>query len=332
MTQRLFYEYAATPDILDAGYLAGDPRLEVIIPEFFKGICENGMLANLNRDGWIKHVENNCVPSIPILSLKDDIKRLLSKIKDRNRLVRHPKASDGEPVESLQWLKLALESNALIKFDGIVSSKSLIQNSSIECDEFIDCQKILGSTQWESRRRTLNLQSCEPYYRPVLDPVLRHAKSLTIVDPYFSPHVPKYVDFLKICIDQLGKRGRDTLPGRIHIHTGDPSMDFNNAQSVSERLASWEAKVKSLFPGQAPHKIKVFIRKKKDGGKKFHDRFILTDQCCIEIPMGTDTFTSSTPNSTTWSLLDYDDMLMKAQEIDPAMGVYDLIGDPLQIN
>lgn len=333
MPPSLFYEYAITPDVFDAGYISGDPRLEVILPELLKGISENGMVANLNKDGWIKHLENSRLPAVAALELKDRILRLLGLLKSRNRLVRHPKATDGDPAIDLAWLKLAMESHGHIQFDGIITTKALLDSSGIACSELIDAQKALNSPQWGARRRTLTLQSCEPYYRPVLDPVLRHAKSLTIVDPYFSPHVPKYLDFLKICIDQMGRRGTTILPGRIHIHTGDPSNDNSTApavtRTVSDRLDYWERCLKAIYPSSIPHRIKVLLRKKKDSGKKFHDRFILTDQCCIEIPMGTDTFGPATPHSTTWSMLDYDDMQFKAQEIDPPMGVYDLLGERL---
>lgn len=325
MSQSLFYEYAITPDVFDASYISGDPRLEVILPELLKGICKNGMIANLNKDGWIKHLENAQLCTVTPIDLKDSLLSLLKHLKDRNRLVRHPKAQGGDPANDLEWLIQALESHSHIKFDGIIATKQLLERSGLGNPDFIDCQKVLNSPSWESRRTTLTLQSCEPYYRPVIDPVLRHAKSLTIVDPYFSPHAPKYLDFLKICIDQMGRRGQSVLPGRIHIHAGDPNSDQYNQETATERLNVWERRLKALYPGSIPHKITVYLRKKKAAGKKFHDRFILTDQCCIEIPMGTDTFTETTPNSTTWCMLDFEDMQMKAEEIDPAMGVYELL-------
>lgn len=329
MTQSLFYEYAITPDVFDARNINADPRFEIILPELLKGISENGMIANLNKDGWIKHLRRNGLTAVASIELKDRLLRLLSLLEDRHRIVRHPKAANGDPAIDLAWLKLAMESHGHIKFDGIIATRELLERSGESCNEFIDMLKLLHSPQWESRRRTLTLQSCEPYYRPVLDPILRHAKSLTIVDPYFSPHTSKYLEFLKICIYQLGRRGQSTLPGRIRIHTGDPSTDQNRPEAASDRLLSWERCLKAVYPSSIPHKIEVFIRKKKGPGKKFHDRFILTDQCCIEIPMGTDTFDATTPNSTTWSMLDYEDMQVKAQEIDPAMRVYELLAERL---
>jgi len=327
MAHSLFYEYAITPDVFDSGYVSSDPRLEIILPELLKGICENGMIANLNKGGWIKHLENGRIPVIAQQDLKDKILRYFTLLKDRNRLVRHPKASNGDPTTDIDWLNIALESHRLIEFDNIISSQQLLNSCGITCNKFTEALKVLSSPQWEGRKRTLTLASCEPYYRPVLDPVLRHAKSLTIVDPYFSPHSQKFIDFLKICIDQMGQRGTSILPGRIHIHAGDPFTDRDNPEMVDNRLASWESILKTLYPSSIPHKIKVFLRTKKQNGKKFHDRFILTDQCCIDIPMGTDMFGASTPQSTTWCLLDDDDRQIKADEIAPAMNIYALLGE-----
>jgi len=328
MTTSLFYEYAITPDVFDTSYISSDPRLEVILVELLKGISKNGMIANLNKDKWLKHIELNYLPAIVPLHLKDKICRCLSLLRDRHRIVRHPKATNGDPTTNIAWLTLALESNRNVKLDGIIASRDVLDSSAIQCDKFIDALKALDSPQWEGRRTTLTLSTCEPYYRPVLAPVLRHARSLTIVDPYFSPHVARFVDFLKICIEQMGRRGQlPVLQGRIVIHAGNPQNDKIKPESAPDRLNTWEKKLSSEFITTIPHKIKVVLRDQNYRGKHFHDRFILTDQCCIDIPLGTDTSASSTQDSTTWCLLDHEDMLLKAKEIDQAMNVYAVLDE-----
>lgn len=329
MNDRLFYEYAITPDVFHGNFIGADIRLEIILSELLKGICDNGMIANLNKDSWLKAIINERLPSIMSPGFRDTLRRLLNKLEDRHRLVRHPKSTHGNPSTDIEWFKLALEAHQHIMFDGIIASSPILAACGESCNEFLDIMNVLDSSVWTGRRRTLTLNACEPYYRPVLDPILRHAKSLIIVDPYFSPHEKKFRNFLNICIEQMGKRSASKLPGRIQIHTGDPSADRNHPESVNERLNAWEKCIKkNPFPTAIPHKITIFIRKKKDdrNGRRFHDRFILTDQCCIDIPMGTDTYYEQTPNHTTWALLDYEDMLEKSKEIDPAMNIYDTIG------
>lgn len=331
MTDRLFYEYAITPDVFHGDFIGADIRLEIILSELLKGICDNGMIANLNKDSWFKVIIKDRLPSIMSPGFKDKLVRYLSILQDRHRLVRHPKSTHGNPSTDIEWLKLALEAHKQIKFDGIIASSPILANCGEACKEFVDIMNVLDSSLWTGRRRTLTLNACEPYYRPVLDPILRHAKSLIIVDPYFSPHDQKFKNFLNICIEQMGQRGASKLPGRIQIHTGDPNADSYHSESIDERLNAWEKCMKELSLESIPHRIKILMRKKRDdrNGKKFHDRFILTDQCCIDIPLGTDTYYESTPNSTTWALLDYEDMRKKAEEIDPAMKFYDTLGERL---
>lgn len=326
MKKAIFYEYAITPDVFDADFIRNDPRLEVVLVELLKGISRNGMIANLNKGKWLTHIKQNQLPSIASSDLREKIIRCLTLLDDRHRIVRHPKSSSRDAFNYIDWLMLAMMSHENIKFDGIIATRNLLVKSGVSCDEFIDAQKCLDSPQWESRRTTLELSNCEPYYRPVLDPILRHARSLTIVDPYISPHEDKFVKFLKICIDQMGQRnGLPTLSGRIQIHAGNPGNDRRHAESPSERLTSWEATIKGLC-ATIPHnhKITVFLRDQIYRGKRFHDRYILTDQCCIVIPLGTDTY-DETASSTTWCLLDHEDMSLKAQEIDPAVKTYTVL-------
>jgi hypothetical protein len=333
MPDSLFYEYAIIPDVFHADYIGSDARLEIILPTLLKGIIDNGMIANLNKDGWLEFIKNDRLPTIMSPIFKDKIMQYLSVLHDRHRLVRHPKSTHGSPTTDLEWLNLALESHEQIKFHGIIASWSLLSKCDETCGELIDVLNVLDSAQWNGMRRTLTLPACEAYYRPVLDPILRHAKSLIIVDPYISPYVKKYKDFLKICIEQMGRRGASTLSGRIQIHTGDPSEDRYRTETVNDRLKAWDTCIRDLFSTPIPHKIKVFIRKKRDAGRgnRFHDRFILTDQCCISIPMGVDTYGEETPNNTTWTLLDHEDMQKKAEEIDPEMKFYETLGESIII-
>jgi hypothetical protein len=331
MAHSLFYEYAITPDVFHGDYINSDVRLEIILSELLKGIRDNGMIANLNKDGWMKLLERDRLKTILPLIFKDKLIRYLNTLRDRNRLVRHPKATHENPSTDLEWLQIALESHGQIKFDGIIAPSHLLSICETSCSEFIDAVKVLDSPHWSSRRKTLTLSASEPYYRPVLDPVLRHARKLIIVDPFFSPHVAKFTDFLKICAEQMGRRGQSVRKGQIIIHAGNPEKPGVYSESVDKRLDEWEAKIKSMFTTSMPHKINIILRDQRPGGKRFHDRFILTDQCCIDIPLGTDVAHDETPDNTTWCLLDYEDMQQKAQEIQPEMKIYEKLGERLII-
>jgi hypothetical protein len=48
------YEFAMTPDLFDASVANSDGRVSVILFELLRGIAENGLLANLHKDRWLR--------------------------------------------------------------------------------------------------------------------------------------------------------------------------------------------------------------------------------------------------------------------------------------
>jgi hypothetical protein len=315
VNQSLFYEYAITPDVFDPAYVASDPRLEVILIQMLKDICENGMIADLHDGYWSETVRLR-LDAITSSSLKDRIQTLFNRLKDLNRFVLHPKTENSIINSDIEWLKLAINSQV----DEIISSHRVIEQLDKTAIRIINALEILDSAPWSNRRRTMTLKTNEAYYRPVLEPILRHARSLTIVDPYFSPHKDRFINFLKLCLEYLGKRGEGKiLPGRIIINTGDPAKETKlrdaPTEDIKQRKDAWKRKLIELTK-DIPHEFNVHFRTNgKNGGAKFHDRYILTDQCCIAIPLGTDTCSDNTSTTTTWCFLDHQDMLLKKKEI-----------------
>jgi hypothetical protein len=229
----------------------------------------------------------------------------------------------GDPTSHNEWLDLALESHRRIAFHGIVLSQTLLETCGHNDNAFMELSTALDSPQWHNRRRSVTLTKCEADYRVALAPILRHARSVSLIDPYMSCHNSRFFDTVRMCLDLTGQRGHTPLPARIHIHAGNPQEDRDRPESVSDRLAAWE---RYLRPLQHPHRITVFLWGSQPGGETFHDRYILTDQCGISVPAGLDCRTSSTPNSTTWSLLDEADRIRRLQDFDPATSPYQLLG------
>jgi hypothetical protein len=52
----VLYEFAMTPDLFDASVANTDGSSGVILVELLRGIADNGLLANLHRDRWLRHV------------------------------------------------------------------------------------------------------------------------------------------------------------------------------------------------------------------------------------------------------------------------------------
>ncbi len=298
----MLYEFAMTPELFDSSVANSDNSSSVILVEILKGLIENGLLANFHKGRWVLHVRDQRVTSLSP-KLKKDVITLLNTLRDRHRLPRHPKSVLYDPKTDQQWLNLALESHHRVPFHAIILSKTLMNNCGYNCNEFVEFSNTLDSEQWDlKRKRTLTLNKTKSDYRKALAPVLRHAKSLMLIDPWLNSAQSRFFDTVSICSNLLGQRGQARLHGRIVIHAAKIHQKPDGA-TVKDDLDTWGIKLKPLI-NQDKHKFRVFLWESIDHGETMHDRFILTDQCGISTPAGLDCRTHSHANSTDWSLLD----------------------------
>jgi hypothetical protein len=322
----VLYEFAMTPDVFDTTVVDADPTLGIVLVQLLRGMCDNGLIANLHRDRWARHVMEHRLTRLSP-ALRDKVIACLNTLHDRHRLVRHPRRMQGDPIVDGEWLELALESHRRIPFHSIILSKALLS----ECaDSNIMLTELSGAQdppQWQSRRRSFTLTKCDADYRAALAPILRHARTLTLIDPYMSCRDSRFFNTVKICIDLLGQRGHAILPARIHIHAGNPQDNYHHPESIVNRLNAWKQCFRPLMDTQHPHHFKVFLWEAHPGSETFHDRYILTDQCGISVPSGLDCRADSVPNSTTWSLLDEEDRTRRLQDFDPATSSFRLLGE-----
>lgn len=321
----MLYEFAMTPELFDASTANVDGSAGTVLVELLRGIAENGLLANLHKDRWLRHVTEARVSSLPP-TLKDKIMTCLKVLHDRHRLVRHPKCMSGDPSSDLDWLNLALDSHQRIPFHAIVLSQTLMDSCGQGCGAFVEFLGALDSPQWDGRRRrTLALTKSATDYQAVLAPILRHAKSLSLIDPWLNSHESRYFDTVTICSNVMGQRGHARLRGRIHIHA-EYSKQKPDGRTVSDYLDAWEQKLRPLIAADG-HRFKVFLWESLPDSESMHDRFILTDQCGISTPGGLDCRTHSHANSTNWSLLDEDVRRSRWNDYDPAVSPFRLLGE-----
>ncbi len=321
----MLYEFAMTPDLFDASVANTDKSAGVILTELLRGIAENGLLANLHKDRWLRHVTENRATALPP-ALKDKVFTCLKVLNDRHRLVRHPKCMAGDPDTDQDWLNLAFDSHDRIPFHAIILSQVLIDSCGRECDAFVEFFGSLDSAQWNGRRkRTLSLTKSDTDYRSALAPILRYAKSLVLIDPWLNAQESRYFDTVTICSNVMGQRGHARRQGRIDIHA-EAGKQKPYGRTVGDYLTAWEQKLRPLIAADG-HRFRVFLWESLPGSESMHDRFILTDQCGISTPGGLDCRTHSHANSTDWSLLDEDVRQRRWADYDPTMSSFKLIGN-----
>lgn len=321
----MLYEFAMTPELFDASVQGTGGTAGIILVELLRGMTENGLLANLHKDRWIRHVTESRATTLSP-ALRDKIFTCFSVLNDRHRLVRHPKNMSGDPTCDLDWLTLAFESHQRIGFHAIVLSQLLIDGCGRECDALVEFFGSLDSARWNGRRRrTLSLRKSNADYRAALAPVLRHAKSLALVDPWLNSHESRYFDTVTICSNVMGQRGHARLQGRIDIHA-EAGKQRPDGRTVADYLSAWEQKLRPLITADG-HRFRVFLWGSLPGSESMHDRFILTDQCGISTPGGLDCRTQSHPNSTDWSMLDEDVRRRRWSDYDAPASPFKLLGN-----
>lgn len=315
----MLYEFAITPDTFNVQNYLTHRQNEVSIVQLLRGVIENGLIADLNKGKWLEEIFDSRVTKLPP-GLRDQIKSCLTILKDRNRLVRHPKCPTPL-ISDMDWFNLLSESDNIIKFYGVVIGDDFFLQNTFPDDRFVILDDSLNSFFWLARRRTLDLERIEAEYRKVFAPVLRHAKTLDIVDQYINPIDEKWTKTIRILSDLMGRRCGQRLVGRIRIHTNESQIS-NSGQDASVHLGRWETFLEPLNQTDK-HGFEVIYWRVKAGGEPFHDRHIITNQCGISVPSGLDLPNRRNPGTTDISLLDEDVRLKRLIKFSVSTGVYE---------
>lgn len=317
----MFYEYAITPEVFEPSFLTGNGASSVILIQLFRGICENGMISDLHKSEWSRVVAR-CIGEAPSQKTKTDLMKLLSVLKDRNRLVRHPKRATN-PNDDLEWLELAREAHNRAPLDAILLTPELLDRSGVNDGILVDISDALDLPAWLGRRRSETIKQREEDYRGLLPKILRHAKRLYLIDPFFRPDRRQWTDTIEICASLLGQRGFEPLQGIIEIHTGDPS----NRRSPADEFAAWDSWKRKHFAPNYRHTLSVAMWKRFDDGERVHDRFLITDQVGLSIAGGLDCVRPAfgTPSDTIWTLMDEKDRQLWLSKFRLGTSSYDKI-------
>lgn len=324
----MLHEFAMTPDIFDKTTHGSDGTAGIILVELLKGIVENGLIANLDKDRWARHVHEDRVASLSP-GLRDKVLHCLRVLHDRHRLVRHPKSAHGEPSSDLDWLRLALDSHKNMPFHAILLGKTLKDRCGQDNDVFIDFQDALSSGRWEEvkGKRSLTVEKSKDGFKRALAPLLRYAKSLTLVDAYLNYHESRFFDTVVICSQLMGQRRDSPLQGRIHIHTEAMKQNRKDEppKTSQQHLACWEQKLKPLIELHK-HRFKITLWENHRNSQTMYDSFIFTDQCGVFLHR-LDCRTKSYPNTTVWNLLDYEVWQERLQDYVPSLSPFKCVGE-----
>lgn len=329
----MLHEVSITPDVFEEWRTGDDPEQGIELRELLNDLAENGLVADLDKGkfralvgDFLKADEHDCPR---IATRRAELMSRLNRLHDRKRLVRHPLRSNGHPTSNVDWLDLALESHHRFHFDWMIVGEELREaakrGASPTAERVASPGEARASEHWPRGIRTETMRMCASGYKPVLGPVLRHAKRLEIVDPYMFRENARRLHFVELCATLMGNRGHAPLGGEIHIHTSEGT---DPGASVEDSLNAWTKSLAGLKgrPGSR-HLFKVFVWQSKANGPRMHDRFLLTDQCGILSGNGFDCWEDDTVRETTWSLLDAAAWTERRTDLVPNGGPFKCLGE-----
>lgn len=248
----------------------------------------------------------------------ENIENILKILSDRGRIVYCPTPENYEGKE----LKEARE------FDLIVSTKNF---DTLEIEDIREL-RYEGSIIFKQTKENFNKK---------LTSILAYAEQVQIVDPYFNLYPPqndkkraseneaRYRNTLEIICEKLGNEHfRNDIKSekkKIIIHTSVKSLAKKNKHEEldEEYLEKCKKYIKQLEEDENRHSIAITINvwedlsdNKYDEDKKdrWHDRFLITNQCCISIGKGSDISKST---DATWGIVKWEEKAMIEKKFNP---------------
>lgn len=221
-------------------------------------------------------------------------KELMKKMLLKRRLCFVKPALEATPINSTDWVREAVESHTTSPVQGIVTCgtvKQVFRENTLVAD-VSNCT----SAPWWARsvaRQSWNTDRSVEGYSQLLEPVLRHANSLVIIDPHFDPSVERYQ-----VLDQLllPLRARTEQP-RVELHRvcydgAGPNRTILSGNSIENRFSVLSRSLRDIG-------VVVDVYVWADG----HNRYLLTDLGSFLLGNGLDV-SRSVGAQDTWSRID----------------------------
>jgi len=189
------------------------------------------------------------------------------------------------------WLDQALSANNAEPFHAILASEE-VQGQPIVITP--DVADLLFDPRWHLPTINVTAKTAEAM-ADQLEPLLRTARQIILVDPYFDPNEPSYRSVLKLVVDRaLRCRAQGRLRPDLTVVTGvDERKRGSGTLSVAQqhlnvannRYQSAKAHLGLCMPAGMSLTFKCI--EEFASGDQVHNRYVLTDAAGACIPYGT---------------------------------------------
>jgi hypothetical protein len=290
MSDSIFQEVVFTPHIFKKEILLKDERKFERLLSVLDSLIESGQIIGIYSD-WFKFINEN-ISQINECE-KDEIEEILKNLNDRHRIVNISNRKCDSNDENC-WIKQALYLNTIRNFGLILATK---YTDSVKSFDEID-RTTLRTLQ---NRGAIVLPQTKDNMQKLLAPILAYAEIAKVYDPYFNFSRTDYVDTLNIICKTLGYGHGEKQTALLEIHTSiKVILDRND--TIDWKILDSYPQIISNLEEIYGHSIKFYIWEDKRDNK-WHDRWIVTDQCGITIGKGTDI---SRWTDSTWGVLNYE--------------------------
>ena len=288
MSGSIFKEVTFTPQSFDKEYIFANHRRFGKLIGILESLIESGIVIAV-ANTWKNDV--NDFLNLYDDSDKDEIENLLETLSKRNRLsfpINNKELTDEE-----SWMDAIERLNKKRSFDFAAGT---ITDKSIKVLEDIDSKTYLNSGAIIQKQTIKNIEK-------ILKPVLSYAEIIKIFDPYFKIQQDRFSNVLELICEKLGNVYHENEDYIIDIHTSVKSMMNIKKEFDWGQANSWKQELKSL---EKKYKHQITIKIWEDTDKnKWHDRWLVTNQCGIYMGKGSDT---GDWTDATWGLLAWKDL------------------------
>lgn len=290
MSNSIFKEVVFTPHVFQKDNLLNDDRKFERLLNVLDDLAESGQIIGVFND-WFKFINEN-ISQFDDFD-KDDIEEILKYLDDRQRIVHIPNKKCDNNNEKC-WIEQAIKLNSIRDFEFILATE---QRGIVNSFDNVD-KKTLRNIKNKGAKV---MPQSEENMENMLTPVLAYAQIAKVFDPYFNISKPRYIDALNIISKSLGYGHGDKESAILEIHTSIKIMLDKDNLINWKLLNQYSNKIYQLEKTYGHNIIFYIWEDKKDN--KWHDRWIVTNQCAITLGKGTDI---SEWTDATWGLLDYE--------------------------
>lgn len=231
---------------------------------------------------------------------------------------KHKVVRSGRPYDpSLGgWLDNALAQHDVAPFHAIIAETNptgrevVLEASNV--DEFDPL--MVSPHTWEVARVGAVLADA-------ISPMLRSARTVLFVDPFFDIREARYQETLRACLEIVRSSNAEGACCEIHYRDHDTRPPLAMVEREAHR---W---VGGIIPDGMS--IALFAWREKAGGEDFHARYLLTDVGGISVEAGFSA--EGSHQNVLLGLLALDFALAKLEEFERGSTVYDLVEPILEI-